>query len=217
MTTQELHGIAHELGFWKGFVKTDRFLKGWAAPIPTPELNDLVKQFIHYNAPANARILDAGSGVVSILHGLRPDLNIVAADPLGELYALVFDYKRHGINAPLPVPAEELCELTHANHYDLVHCSNALDHTQDPYRAFSKLYSCVKPGGYLLIQGFTNEAVNENWQGFHQWNITLTENGRLDIQGRETGYLCGPVPEQHHLLTLPTGKEWFIYVARKGG
>lgn len=213
MTTQELQGIAHELAFWKGFVQTRRFLEGWVPAIPTPELNPIVADFIREKVPAGASVLDVGSGVVSILHGLRPDLMLQAADPLGDLYALVFDYKRHKLVPPLAVPAESLLDM-HCL-YDLVHCSNALDHTQDPATAYRAMYACVNPGGYLIIQGFTDEAINENWQGFHQWNLRLTDDGRIDISNAEGGNLVGKVPEYHTTMVLPTGKEWFIYIAKK--
>ena len=213
MTTLELQGIAHELGFWKQFVQTPRFLNGWVRKSPTPELNDIVKQFLHYNAPTNAQILDVGSGVVSILHGLRPDLSITAADPLGQLYELIFEYKRYRIDAPLPVPAEE---LNFVETYDIVHCSNAMDHSQHPMQAYIKMRQAVKPGGWLIIQGFTNEAIAENWQGFHQWNIDLQESGAMMIRGKDDADSFGlSAPMQHHKMILPTGKEWFIYIDQK--
>jgi hypothetical protein len=33
-------GIAHEVNFWKGFIKTPRFMYGWVPEIKTPELAD---------------------------------------------------------------------------------------------------------------------------------------------------------------------------------
>lgn len=214
MTTKELSGIAHELGFWKGFVQTDRFIKGWVADIPTPELPDPVKQFIHYNAPPNAKVLDVGSGVVSILNGLRKDIQLTAADPLGGLYALIFDYKRHRIAPPMPVPAEE---LDMPDTFDLVHCSNAIDHTQDPMLALWSLLNAVKPGGWLIVQGFSNEGSYENWQGFHQWNIDVNEEGYISIHNQQGFVSLFPhqATDKLEVILQGTEKKWFIFILQK--
>jgi SAM-dependent methyltransferase len=215
MTTKELSGIAHELAFWQGFVKTERFLKGWVSNTPTPELNDIVKQFIHYNAPENARIMDVGSGVVSILHGLRHDLNITAMDPLGDLYSLIFNYNRFGLVKPVAIPAEEIDK---ENVYDIVHCSNALDHTQLPAMAYARMYEAVKPGGWLIIQGFTNEAIHENYAGFHQWNLDMTNEGVITVTGKDgvSVGICLPATQFHRVeLAGHAGREWFIWIGEK--
>ena len=218
MTTQELHGIAHELKFWQGFVKTDRFIKGWVANCITPELNHQVYDFIHgmltQSPDRNAvKIMDVGSGVVSILNGLVPQANLTVVDPLGELYELVFDYKKYGIKPPLPIPAEE---LDYSDAFDIVHISNALDHCQDPVVSYHHLYNAVKQGGFLIIQGFENEADYEQWKGFHQFNIELQEDSRsLFIQSK--GEDPVQISNAHFckLIPLDNGKSWFIFIVKK--
>ncbi len=212
MTTQELKGISHELRFWQDFVKTKRFLNGWVAQIPTPELNDIVKQFIHYNTPANGFVLDVGSGVCSILNGLRHDLQITACDPLGDLYALIFDYNLHRkVSKPLAIPAEEI----DMQGFNLVHCSNALDHTQDPAKAYIAMENAVKKGGYLIIQGFENEAVHEDWQGFHQWNLKCNGFGQLVMSAKDNEEIVIDKADTFHRIQLETGKHWFIFIKQK--
>jgi SAM-dependent methyltransferase len=152
--------------------------------------------------------LDVGSGVVSILNGL---VNVRAVDPLGDLYRLVFDYERHKLAPPMAFPAEE---LPFKNDYEIVHISNAIDHTQDPVKAFSSLYKSVKPGGYLIIQGFENEATHENWQGFHQHDIYCDENS-IKIRYKENIYTT--IDENpYKLIRKQLGdKTWFIYIVQK--
>lgn len=200
----QLSAIYHELNFWKGFVKTERFLKGWVGNGKTPELNQEVADFI-LSVP-HENVLDVGSGVVSILNGLVP---VDSFDPLGELYQFVFDYKSHGLKHPIAVLAEEIYinEL-----YDIVHISNALDHTQDPFTAYNRLMDAVKPGGYLIVQGFENEATAENWQGFHQWNISVVANS-LKITGKETEqYFYNPFKV---IKINFEQKTWFIWIIQK--
>lgn len=202
MTTKELHGIYHELNFWRGFVKTDRFRHGWVGKQKTPELNGFVADFI--KSVPNERVADVGSGVVSILNGLVP---VVPIDPLGELYQLVFDYKAHKLPHPLPYPAEE---LPFDGEFDIVHCSNAIDHTQNPILAYHKLCKATKVGGYVIVQGFENEGTFENWQGFHQNDISIEndtlilKNQKGDISVIDSGSDCS--------FTCGTEKTWFIWV-----
>lgn len=173
--TEFLKGIAHELKFWKGFVKTERFLDGWVPPRKTPELNQSVHEFIlrKINERENAKVLDVGSGVVSILNGTVNQARLTAADPLGELYESIFDFEKYKINPPVPVPAEE---MVWDSIFDIVHMSNAIDHAQDPLDTFFNLYKSCKPGGFVILQGFQNEGTFEKWQGFHQWDIELNND-----------------------------------------
>ncbi len=99
--------------------------------------------------------------------------------------------------------------------FDLVHCSNALDHTQDPGLAYHKMMTAVKPGGYLIIQGFENEAINENWEGFHQWNISCSGIGRLALSGKNNNPVLIDETNIFHRLQLETGKHWFIFIKQK--
>ena len=206
MTTLELHGIYHELAFWQQFVKTDRFLKGWVKKVKTPELNEEVADFIL--SVKHESVLDVGSGVCSILNGL---VDVTPCDPLGDLYKLVFDFERHKLSAPIAVPAEE---LRFSNHFDIVHISNALDHCQSPYNALNSLLEAVKDGGYLIVQGFCNEAEHENWQGFHQWNLDLTDSGILRIKGRDSELAALWTPHIYKKFEV-NGREWFYWIVKR--
>jgi hypothetical protein len=201
-----ISAIAHELKFWKWFITTPRFLDGWVKKKKTPELNEVVYNFLKQN---NGKTLDVGSGVVSLLNGTVNDLT--ACDPLGELYECIFDYQKHNITPCLPFTAEE---LKFENEFDVVHISNALDHSQDPKKAFENLLRATKK--YLIIQGFENEADYENWQGFHQWNMTLGDS--LTISNKEgikldtKDYQLKIVLKQTINLT---NKNWIIFIAEK--
>ena len=206
MTTKELHGIYHELNFWQGFVKTKRFLDGWVSNKKTPELNDFVADFIKQNP--NLKVLDVGSGVVSILNGLVP---VTTADPLGDLYKFVFDYEKHKLTAPLPYPAEE---LPFNGEFDIVHCSNAIDHTQSPMLAYSKMMQSVKPDGYLIIQGFENEGTFENWQGFHQHDIYVNMDTLCIKNQMGDMAVIDTKPTQVQFVEFES-KRWFIWIKQK--
>ena len=206
MTQKELHGIYHELNFWRGFVKTDRFRHGWVGKHKTPELQQYVADFI--KSVPHETVADVGSGVVSILNGLVP---VTPIDPLGELYQLVFDYKAHKLGHPLPFPAEEMPAI---NHFDIVHCSNAIDHTQRPMLAYESMMRAVKPGGFLIIQGFENEGTHENWQGFHQHDIYVNMDS-LCIKNQMGAMMVIDNDPAHLDFVQFEGKRWYIWIKQK--
>jgi len=205
MTSKELAAIAHELRYWQWFVQTARFLTGWVQKNPTPELNPFVQGYIKSVNPTS--MLDVGSGVVSILNGLIPGAKLTAADPLGELYGLIFDYKRNGISPPEPYPAEE---LPYVDAFDIVHMSNALDHCQNPELVVQKLYLAAKPGGSVIVQGFVEEGKAEGYSGFHQWDLDLI-NGVIVANGKP---ITGQGKITNKIMT-PQKREWFIWIAQK--
>lgn len=214
MKTEELSAIYHELNFWKGFVRTPRFLHGWVNDIKTPELHRDVYDFI--KSQKSPKVLDVGSGVVSILTGTVSKEWLFPVDPLGDLYSLIFDYAKFpNVNKPKAATCEELYTPEGLG-CDIVHMSNALDHTQDPVLAFWNLFQACKPGGHVIIQGFENEAKFENWQGFHQWNLTLPDQliRVEDKEGKEQ-FLTD------HFEVIDTqriqfeSKTWFIWIAKK--
>lgn len=186
-------GVDHEFNFWKGFVKSDRF-KDWVGDYPTPELNHIVRDLISGFVSQKQLdvlggdtyyVLDVGSGPVSILNGLDSRLRITTADPLSHLYQQIFDYSTTKISPPLQMGAEN---VTTESYFDLVHISNALDHSFDPVAGLKNLVDQVMPEtGHLIVQGFVDEALHERYQGFHQHNLSLSENDRLLNLGSKEG------------------------------
>jgi SAM-dependent methyltransferase len=179
MLTQDIMtAIGHELLFWKSFVKTDRFLKGWvAADIKTPELQQEIYDFLtSFPDYREKKVLDVGSGAVSILNGTFPEENITTVDPLGALYPVIFDYEAYGIRAPIPCGGKN---MNFSNKFDIVHCSNAIDHSQNPLAVYKNMHHACRDGGIVVLQSFTDEAINQNWEGFHQFNFNISQNGNI--------------------------------------
>ena len=212
----DIKGVAHELSFWKQFVQSDRFLNGWLSNDKTPELNDMVYMFLL--GQPEAKVLDCGSGVVSILHGTVKAGNLHACDLLAYEYEKIFDYKANGIIPPFPAGCEE---LIFDGTFDVVHISNALDHTQDPQAAYNAMYRAVKPGGFLIVQGFVNEGTHEEWIGFHQWDLDLFRENQegeglkiTDKHGAQTILSQNPYFARKIYIDL-LGRDWLIWVTRK--
>lgn len=208
MVQQLIDGIAHEVNFWRGFVKTERFLNGWASDGPNPELHPYAAETLKEQG---GMALDVGSGPVSILRGTLPAADIIAADPLGKFYEGLVDYAGLKIAPPAAVRAEDLLRYFGGSRFSIVHCSNAIDHCQDPFSAISQMKEMLIPGGLLFIQGFENEADNEKWEGLHQWNIRAGENG-LYISG--WGGSETFVPGKVKAIELKNKKTWYYYEYR---
>lgn len=212
---QTIKGADHELSFWKDFVKSDRFINGWLPDRKTPELNDLVYMFLL--GQPDAKVLDCGSGVVSILHGTVKPGNLCSTDLLGNEYGEIFDYDKHGLTKPIPVGCEA---LTFDDVFDVVHISNAIDHTQDPHAAYLAMYRAVRPGGFLIVQGFTNEGTHEDWTGFHNWDIDLDESKpehvNLSISDKRgwVAAIFNPYFSRKIYLEV-LGRDWVIFITRK--
>ena len=192
MNQPTIDGFAHEIEFWKGFVKSERFLRNWVYPEQNPEIRanhpDVAKCFDDFAAAeitdhAPIMILDVGSGVLPWIKGILGTKGvIITCDPLAEEYAKIFDYALHGQKQPVKAFAEAL--PFDDNSFDIVHCSNALDHTQNPYKAILEMERVCRPGGMILVQGFENEAYYEGWRGLHQWNIRQCKT-HLEVRSKE--------------------------------
>jgi ubiquinone/menaquinone biosynthesis C-methylase UbiE len=222
-------GVSDELDFWKEFTSSNRFKENWCTTTPNPELNldiEIFLSYVHSFASDEIKVLDVGSGPVSILSRLNTiytNLVISAADPLATEYCTlsksytdIFD-----ITIPQQVEAEELSNFYGNEMFDIVHIRNALDHTIDPVKSLFEMNKVLKKNGFLIIHGFENEAICENWQGMHQWNLSL-ENGNLIIGNRAginsstESLLKDSVKTVYfNKLTLENQKSWMTLILKK--
>jgi len=204
--------MQQEIDFWKHFVTTNRFLDGWLSKEKTPELNDIVYGFLLNHK--SSLTLDVGSGVVSLLHGTIDPDKLTSCDLLAAEYVKFFNYPNYQIKPPLAKSAEELDFNTKFN---VVHISNALDHCQDVPKAYNNLYSCVDANGYLIVQGFVNEGIYENYEGFHQWNLNVVNNSQLILSDKtNTNIVLDTDPYFTIKLFIPhMNKEWFIWIKKR--
>ncbi len=214
-------GFEHEKAFRTNFVKTQRFRDNWDSDTPNPELHkDVADLVLAENGELQKatkykkgiRVLDIGSGPVSILRGTLPKEQITCADPLGGFYReLGFDV--------IPVNGEWLYnDLPFdggvKDEYDVTHISNALDHTVNPLQVISEMTRVTRKGGLIIIQGHVNEATWEQKTGLHQYDITVIGN-RLHIRGPHSLTYEPPFVVLSKVVKLTTGRDWFIFAFRK--
>jgi hypothetical protein len=53
---------------------------------------------------------------------------------------------------------------------------NSLDHAFNPLIGIVQMLSICKIGGRVILQHAKNEAENENYEGFHQWNLCVNNS-----------------------------------------
>ena len=72
------------------------------------------------------------------------------------------------------------------NFFDLVHCTNALDHAQDPIKAVEQMIAIVRPGHIVQIVTWVNESSFMGGDGMHQWDLFADSRGRFMISDRRS-------------------------------
>lgn len=179
-----------ELSFWQTFMSSDRFIQNWCRAAPNPELELEVDFFVQGVAREiekqrlKARILDVGSGPVSILNGSFFDVNVklIAVDRLADEYATmwVHDFKDQ-VCVPETCAGEDLLKYFGPRMFDVTHIRNALHQMTDPLAVVQQMIQVTKPGGYIVVHGFEDDAHHEDWKGLHKWNVRW-EAGDLVVE-----------------------------------
>ena len=107
-----------------------------------------IKQAVPFQRPRH--VLDVGCGVVSVLNVMRrdfPHLALTGVDPLMDEFQRMYDidqsiaWKREYLES-LDLPAGE---------FDVVCCTNALDHVEDVGAAFREIRRVISPRGVFLL------------------------------------------------------------------
>lgn len=93
----------------------------------------------------NTRILDVGCGISTVLHYLPGER--YGVDPLADEYKKLYNYSeemniRKAYGEALPFPDE---------HFDVVFCSNVLDHVTDPQRTVAEIHRVLRRRGYFVL------------------------------------------------------------------
>lgn len=161
-----------ELGFWRWSLEQGHFTERLDRNrLLQPELAGLLEQC----APSadEALVIDVGSGPLTTV-GSRwtHPLRVIAIDPLADRYNALMD--KLGVVPPVrPVrgSAESLSSTVAEASADLLVMNNALDHSFEPLQCVLNLVTAARPGCFVYLNHFANEAERENYRGLHQWNI----------------------------------------------
>jgi SAM-dependent methyltransferase len=213
-------GIEYELQFWDRWFTNKG--KPWAEDYTRrmdpnrevwPEFIPLIDSI-----PANpVRILDVGAGPITIF-GLthpRKKIELQATDALAREYDTIL--LKHGITPAvrtMQAAAEKLTDYFAAGMFDFVHARNSIDHCAAPHQTICQMLAVAKIGAKVSLNHAENEAENEKYVGFHQWNFTV-EGGEFIIRGRGQTFniseMVSPVAKTEAVLD----KKWVTVTLEK--
>lgn len=181
-------GLQHEVGFWKQFLtlpewkwhRDARFSPDFGFPLFGREL-------LGDAAPRDIEVLDVGSGPATTIGLNWPghEIRLTTVDPLARPFNNLLVRCGYPERATIiQGAAETVSDLFEMDRFHLVYCGNALDHTYAPLEAIRKMLEVVRPGGWLVMICYENEAETEAYSGLHQWNFCIREQ-RLVLWNKE--------------------------------
>lgn len=191
--TQWSNGISHEKQFWENWFRTkgsiwpDEFQRRLQ---PDNPLESELAGLIRITCPlGKVDILDVGAGPLSVLGRVLDgyDPGVIATDPLAPLYDAMLS--KAGITPPIRTqfaPVEGLSAFFGHSRFDLVNCTNALDHSADPMVGIVEMLRVVKVDRLIVLRHIRNEAENEDYIGFHQHNFDRRDDGKFVIWNNQT-------------------------------
>jgi SAM-dependent methyltransferase len=133
-----------ELKFQRGYVKTFSENK--------PLFEEHFRKYRFYdemegtlNIGPSSKVLDVGCGISTVLHFVPGER--YGIDPLAEEYREIYSYPE-GIEL---VPALSESIPFDEGFFDVVFCTNVLDHVDDPDKTVAEVLRVLKPGGYFVL------------------------------------------------------------------
>ena len=183
---ERILGIAYEEAFWRSQFKVGKARKGlyaWSRYGKEISLKnfDIISFIDKWEQDYSVRptILDVGAGASfctgNLVHGKEIDIHYI--DPLASYYNKIIK-KTHPKHFPYVEfgTIEQLSAFYPQGGVAFIHVQNALDHSSQPVKGIIECLRCLNKGGILYLKHFPNEAERENYRGFHQYNIDLSEN-----------------------------------------
>lgn len=173
--------------FWDKSTAELMYQAVWAKEFKThiPAVLEYWKTYRHLdeikaicNVTDETKVLDVGCGISTVLHFLCGER--YGIDPLADAYKRFYCYpngihiqKASGEAIPFPDGS-----------FDVIFCSNVLDHTSDPQKTIDEIYRVLKPNGYFVL---TVEVFEERQQrdAAHPHSLTRPDvHAMLDARFR---------------------------------
>lgn len=209
-----LTGIEDELNFWNDYMDTqgDIYKDEFKSTICKNKkfvLNDDIDEMYQGK---EFRFIDVGSGPFSRCGKItrKVNMNFTAADPLAEAYNILKKNKRLDNGIVIDTAFVELLDNKYGqNSFDMVHMSNSLDHCFDALNGIYQLIYICKIGGKIILRHTENEAERSEYEGFHQWNLSVhnEENSFIIWRGKRRIDIAKELGEYVDIYIYPDQKE----------
>lgn len=185
-----LQGLKDEVNFWNNYMQTEGGISfyGYFKTISAKRKFELENDIPIEKYGKEYKFIDVGAGPFSRCGIItdKVDLHAVSVDPLAYVYKEL--KKKYGIDNSIELEngfVELLSRKYESNTFDMVHMSNSLDHCFSAIDGIYQLLNICRIGGKVILRHAENEAVRENYQGLHQWNLSLHNDEESFIIWRE--------------------------------
>lgn len=187
-----LKGIPYEISFWKSYYSHHRSLKAldsWSDYGKECRLDDF--DIIEFAASCSSTPLFIDLGcALSYTFGTEfrgIPVRVDRVDPLASFYNRILE--RHAPEKPRIRfgMLESVSVAYKEGSVDLIHVRNALDHSANPTLGIMECLKCLRVGGVLYLNHHHNEALRENYRGFHQYNVDI-DGDKLVIWNNDNRY-----------------------------
>jgi SAM-dependent methyltransferase len=148
----------------------------WCIAHPAKRAEKMLRERIRHPRLIRDLLLDrlntSEMGILEIGGGPEPLSDLlqfrhrVVVDPCTDEYRKYFPVPDH-----LQEYAEDMGDDLWHDIFDLIICTNALDHVRDVSMVLSRVYKCLKPGGYFAVMCAENNAIT-NPHPCHEINLT---------------------------------------------
>lgn len=128
-------------------------------------------------------IAEVGAGPINTIGNRWPGVSVfvAASDVLQSEYEKLWE--QHKAIPLVPVLYEDMEKLSYPDEsFDIVHCVNALDHTQDAEAALEEMFRVCKSGGWIYLRHAPDQM--RRFGGHHYWNIHM-EGDECVFQGKD--------------------------------
>lgn len=146
--------------------------------------HEIVYYLRQYVTPTS-HVLDAGSGPIPLIGNQLNgnEVKVTACDLWADEYNEMF-----GKATPvIPVEQENMENMKYADEsFDVVHCANALDHTDYAEAAIAEMERVCKKGGWIILRHAPDQR--DTFGGHHYWNVKLW-NGVTVFTRRVTAFI----------------------------
>jgi len=163
-------GKQGELAFWRGWLAGKKDFCERAYPL-TKRLDFMIGD------KKEVLIANLGTGPVCLIGNVRDGMKVevISSDLLADEYQKIF--KEMGITPRFPSEKQDMTDLTYKNNtFDIVYCTNALDHSQNPYKALKEMVRVTKPGGWIYLRHVAHVGKRQGYHNMHQWNLDITSD-----------------------------------------
>jgi SAM-dependent methyltransferase len=172
-------GLGDEIDFWRTWFAEEGMEWGddyHRRLSPDSVVEDHVMRHVDVVEGERVSILDVGAGPLTCIGKTHPHhpLDVQAVDALADAYRTLMD--EMSVEPPVRTQqceTERVGELFAADSLDVTHARNTLDHSFDPLLAIRSMAEVTRPGGVLVLLHYPNEAAAEDYQGLHQWNLSI--------------------------------------------